>query len=61
MLQIFTVNYNIHGEHHRGAKDFVFWHLAQIQYNNPKIQVCVCVCGLDLVLYILIYSLIFTV
>ncbi|KAG0728190.1 putative 28S ribosomal protein S25, mitochondrial [Chionoecetes opilio] len=35
----FSVNYNVHGEHHRGAKEFVFWHLAQLQYNNPHVQV----------------------
>uniref|UniRef100_A0A0P4WN49 Small ribosomal subunit protein mS25 n=1 Tax=Scylla olivacea TaxID=85551 RepID=A0A0P4WN49_SCYOL len=38
-VKIFTVNYNVYGNHHRGAKDFVFWHLAQLQYNNPAVQV----------------------
>ncbi|OAD58003.1 putative 28S ribosomal protein S25, mitochondrial [Eufriesea mexicana] len=38
-IQIFSVNYNTHGEHHKGAREFVFWHLSQIQYKNPKIQV----------------------
>lgn len=38
-IQIFSVNYNTHGEHHRGARDFVFWHLHQIQYKNPEVQV----------------------
>lgn len=38
-IQIFSVNYNTYGKHHHGARDFVFWHLSQIQYKNPDVQV----------------------
>ncbi|XP_076763315.1 mitochondrial ribosomal protein S25 [Xylocopa sonorina] len=38
-IQIFSVNYNAIGKHHEGARDFVFWHLPQIQYKNPNVQV----------------------
>ncbi|XP_018562135.1 probable 28S ribosomal protein S25, mitochondrial [Anoplophora glabripennis] len=38
-LKIFTVNYNVIGSNHAGTKDFVFWHLPQIQYKNPSVQV----------------------
>ncbi|XP_050698073.1 probable 28S ribosomal protein S25, mitochondrial [Eriocheir sinensis] len=38
-VKIFTVNYNVNSKHHEGARDFVFWHLAQLQYNNPQVQV----------------------
>ncbi|KAF3425656.1 hypothetical protein E2986_07342 [Frieseomelitta varia] len=38
-IQIFSVNYNIHGDHHKGAMEFVFWHLSQIKYKNPNVQV----------------------
>ncbi|XP_067637125.1 small ribosomal subunit protein mS25 [Eurosta solidaginis] len=38
-VKIFSVNYNIHGPHHNGARDFVFWNLCQVQYKNPSVQV----------------------
>ncbi|XP_076380118.1 mitochondrial ribosomal protein S25 [Megalopta genalis] len=38
-IQIFSINYNSHGQHHKGIRDFVFWHLPQIQYKNPNVQV----------------------
>lgn len=38
-VKIFSVNYNVHGDHHKGARDFVFWNLCQIQYKNPNVQV----------------------
>lgn len=38
-VKIMTVNYNTHGEHHDGARDFVFWYLPQIQYKNPSVQI----------------------
>ncbi|XP_068975623.1 small ribosomal subunit protein mS25 [Bombus flavifrons] len=38
-IQIFSVNYNTHGEHHNGARRFVFWHLSQLQYKNPNVQI----------------------
>lgn len=37
-VRIVSVNYNPCGEHHRGARDFVFWNVPQIQYNNPDVQ-----------------------
>ncbi|XP_015591752.1 probable 28S ribosomal protein S25, mitochondrial [Cephus cinctus] len=38
-IQIFSINYNIFGDHHQGAKSFVYWYLPQVQYNNPNVQV----------------------
>lgn len=38
-IKIFTVNYNIFGDHHIGAREFVFWHLPQMQYRNPSVQI----------------------
>jgi small subunit ribosomal protein S25 len=26
-------------ENHAGAREFVFWHLAQLQYKNPQVQI----------------------
>ncbi|XP_050310042.1 probable 28S ribosomal protein S25, mitochondrial [Anthonomus grandis grandis] len=38
-IKILTINYNIHGENHQGVRDFVFWHLPQVQYKNPNVQI----------------------
>uniref|UniRef100_U5ESV3 Small ribosomal subunit protein mS25 n=1 Tax=Corethrella appendiculata TaxID=1370023 RepID=U5ESV3_9DIPT len=38
-IKIFTLNYNTHGDHHTGAKEYVFWNLPQVQYKNPEVQV----------------------
>ncbi|XP_046341217.1 28S ribosomal protein S25, mitochondrial-like [Haliotis rufescens] len=38
-VQIMTVNYNTGQKASKGAYDFVFWHLAQIQYKNPSVQI----------------------
>lgn len=38
-IQIFSINYNIHGQHHEGAKSFVFWTIPQLQYKNPSVQI----------------------
>ncbi|XP_073828599.1 mitochondrial ribosomal protein S25 [Musca autumnalis] len=38
-VEIFSVNYNTYGEHHDGARDFVFWNIPQVQYKNPAVQV----------------------
>ncbi|CAG7716851.1 unnamed protein product [Allacma fusca] len=38
-VRVLSLNYNIKGENHAGAKSFAFWHLAQIQYKNPEVQV----------------------
>lgn len=38
-VQIFSVHYNTLGENHRGTREFVFWHLPQIQFKNPDVQV----------------------
>uniref|UniRef100_A0A1B6CTH5 Small ribosomal subunit protein mS25 n=1 Tax=Clastoptera arizonana TaxID=38151 RepID=A0A1B6CTH5_9HEMI len=38
-LQIFSINYNTYGDHHKGTRDFVFWHLGQLQYKNPNVQI----------------------
>ena len=34
-----TVNYNAKGDNHKGAQEFAFWNLAQLQYQNPDVQV----------------------
>ncbi|XP_065363200.1 small ribosomal subunit protein mS25 [Calliphora vicina] len=38
-VKIFSVNYNTYGDHHDGARDFVFWNIPQVQYKNPQVQV----------------------
>nr|ACO10430.1 Probable mitochondrial 28S ribosomal protein S25 [Caligus rogercresseyi] len=36
-VQILTVNYN--PPTHKGATDFVFWNLPQVQFKNPEVQI----------------------
>ena len=38
-VKIFSINYNTKGDNHEGARQFVFWHLPQLQYKNPNIQI----------------------
>ncbi|XP_019877486.2 probable 28S ribosomal protein S25, mitochondrial [Aethina tumida] len=38
-IKVFSINYNMGGKNHHGAKDFVFWYLPQIQYKNPNVQI----------------------
>lgn len=38
-IQIFSINYNVSGKHHKGTRDFIFWYLPQIQYKNPNVQI----------------------
>ncbi|XP_075039800.1 small ribosomal subunit protein mS25 [Mixophyes fleayi] len=38
-VKIMTVNYNTRGEHGEGARKFVFFHIPQIQYKNPRVQI----------------------
>jgi hypothetical protein len=38
-IRVFSINYNTFGDHHEGAKGFVFWTLPQLQYKNPNVQV----------------------
>ncbi|XP_046736893.1 probable 28S ribosomal protein S25, mitochondrial [Diprion similis] len=38
-IKILSINYNTTGETHHGARDFVFWHLPQLQYKNPDVQI----------------------
>lgn len=38
-IQIMSINYNTHTRHHVGARDFIFWHLSQLQYKNPNVQI----------------------
>ncbi|KAL6255831.1 hypothetical protein P5V15_013074 [Pogonomyrmex californicus] len=38
-IQILSINYNTFGKHHRGIREFVFWHLSQLQYKNPDVQI----------------------
>ncbi|GJQ84114.1 putative 28S ribosomal protein S25 [Trypoxylus dichotomus] len=39
-IKVFTVNYNTYGDHHKGAREFVFWYLPPIQYKNANVQIC---------------------
>ncbi|CAL8127337.1 unnamed protein product [Orchesella dallaii] len=38
-IQIFQVQYKNGVPSHRGAADFAHWHLSQLQYKNPDVQV----------------------
>ncbi|XP_014667898.1 PREDICTED: probable 28S ribosomal protein S25, mitochondrial [Priapulus caudatus] len=38
-VKVVTVNYLTHGAPGKGARDFVFWHLPQMQYKNPDVQI----------------------
>ncbi|RZB49898.1 L51 S25 CI-B8 domain containing protein [Asbolus verrucosus] len=38
-IKIFAVHYNLHDDNNKGAKEFVFWYLPQIQYKNPDVQI----------------------
>lgn len=38
-VKIFSIHYNTLGENHLGTREFVFWHLPQIQFKNPDVQV----------------------
>ncbi|KAL0125105.1 hypothetical protein PUN28_004328 [Cardiocondyla obscurior] len=38
-IQILSINYNSRDEHHKGTREFIFWHLSQIQYKNPNVQI----------------------
>lgn len=38
-IDIFSINYNTWGESQCGIRSFVFWHLAQVQFKNPDVQV----------------------
>jgi len=48
-VKVLTINFNekteipadknVSYDHHKGAADFVFWNLPQVQYKNPQVQV----------------------
>lgn len=38
-VQIVAVHYKPKVPTHQGAEQFVYWHLAQLQYKNPNVQV----------------------
>ncbi|XP_072755257.1 small ribosomal subunit protein mS25 [Anoplolepis gracilipes] len=38
-IQILSINYNTHSEHHKGTREFIFWNLPQLQYKNPTVQI----------------------
>ncbi|XP_035691122.1 28S ribosomal protein S25, mitochondrial-like [Branchiostoma floridae] len=38
-VKIMSVNYNVFEKNSEGARDFVFFHLPQVQYKNPEVQV----------------------
>ena len=40
-VKIMTVNFNDKDSSpsHKGAQDFVFWNIPQVQYKNPDVQI----------------------
>lgn len=38
-VKVVTMNFMTSGEASYGARDFVFWHLPQMQYKNPDVQI----------------------
>lgn len=38
-VKVLTVHYNNKQSASKGAYDFVFWHLPQLQYCNPSVQI----------------------
>ncbi|KAK2721430.1 hypothetical protein QYM36_003651, partial [Artemia franciscana] len=38
-VHIVSINYNTGAENHVGLREFVFWHLSQVQYKNPSVQI----------------------
>ncbi|XP_045472389.1 probable 28S ribosomal protein S25, mitochondrial [Harmonia axyridis] len=38
-IKIMTINYGLNSKNNGGTKDFVFWHLPQVQYKNPDVQI----------------------
>ncbi|XP_072050403.1 small ribosomal subunit protein mS25-like [Amphiura filiformis] len=37
-VRILTINYTRFGKQSQGTRDFVFWHLPQLQFKNPIVQ-----------------------
>ncbi len=37
-VKIFSINYHDQHPNSEGLRRFIFWHLSQIQYKNPKVQ-----------------------
>jgi small subunit ribosomal protein S25 len=54
-VQIFAINYNENQQSSEGLQRFIFWHLAQIQYKNPKVQ-CVQMKNMSLTPHITVFS-----
>jgi len=38
-VKVLTINYNTREDNHAGTREFVFWHLPQVQYKNPSVQI----------------------
>ncbi|KAF2365914.1 Ribosomal protein/NADH dehydrogenase domain [Trinorchestia longiramus] len=38
-VQILTLHYNKDEKTHKGMKEFAYWNLNQLQYNNPDVQI----------------------
>nr|XP_018913026.1 PREDICTED: probable 28S ribosomal protein S25, mitochondrial [Bemisia tabaci] len=38
-IKIFSLNFSSRGDHHKGAREFAFWHLQQLQHKNPDVHV----------------------
>lgn len=38
-VQVFALHYNFVGDNHQGARDFAFWNISQLQFNNPNVQI----------------------
>jgi len=55
-IKVCSINYNETEAESDGLRRFVFWHLAQIQYKNPKVQ-CVQLKNIVRTPFISFYSL----
>ncbi|KAK9869577.1 hypothetical protein WA026_003329 [Henosepilachna vigintioctopunctata] len=38
-IKILSINYSLGNKCNQGTRDFVFWHLPQVQYKNPQTQI----------------------
>jgi small subunit ribosomal protein S25 len=54
-VKIFQINYHDTLPESDGLRRFIFWHLAQVQYKNPKVQ-CVQLKNVTYTPYISIYT-----
>ena len=55
-VKIFSINYHDTLPESEGLRKFIFWHLAQVQFKNPKVQ-CVQLKNVTYTPFISIYSI----